>query len=85
MRQEIKWVVPPGKSPPISLGRNGCINTLGIEIWYTTDEVFLSPLRSNGETGRCAIALPADATILNEVIRILGNVRDQIAAFSDAK
>jgi hypothetical protein len=42
--------------------------------------VIVSPLRKNGQTARCAIALPADATILNQVIGILGKLRDELAA-----
>jgi hypothetical protein len=37
-------------------------------------------LRKNGQSARCAIALPADMTILNQVIGMIGKVRDELAA-----
>ena len=80
MRQEIRWTLAKDKSAPCSLGRNGPVNTFGIEAWEAGDEVIISPLRKNGAAARCAIALPADATILNQVIGILGKLRDELAA-----
>lgn len=79
MRQELRWAIPKDKSAPCSLGRNGCINTYGIEAWLA-DVVILSPLRRNGETARCVIALPADEAVLTQVIGMLGKLRDEIAA-----
>ena len=80
MRHEIRWAIPKEKSAPCSLGRNGCINTFGIEAWPAGNEVIVSPLRRNGDAARCVIALPADATVMNQVIGLLGKVRDEIAA-----
>jgi hypothetical protein len=72
--------MPKDKSAPCSLGRNGPVKTFGIEAWIAGGDVIVSPLRKNGQTARCAIALPADATILNQVIGILGKLRDELAA-----
>jgi len=80
MRQEIRWAIPEDKTAPCSLGRNGCINTFGLEAWITGNEVIVSPLRKSGDAARCAIALPADVTILNQIIEIFGKVRDEIAS-----
>jgi hypothetical protein len=80
MRQEIRWTLAKDKSAPCSLGRNGPVNTFGIEAWEAGDEVIISPLRKNGAAARCAIALPADMTILNQAIAMLGRVRDEITA-----
>jgi hypothetical protein len=44
-----------------SLGRNGWINTHGIDIQYDSREMItLSPIRKNTDIGRCQIQIPVE-------------------------
>lgn len=52
---------------PVSLGRNGEIQTSGVLTEETVSDVRLQPLTKSGNIGRCHVSLPKDPKALREL------------------
>lgn len=57
--------------PPISLGRNGEIQTSGVLTKEAICDVRLQPLTKCGSIGRCHVSLPKDSKALRELAAAL--------------
>lgn len=57
-----------------SLGRNGSMQTTGLEVMVTHDSINLAPINSYGYAGRCSIELPKDTATLSQLAAIVQNL-----------
>jgi len=70
-RQVVKFKSIKTGSLPISLGRNGEMQTSGVIIQQVGSEVWVQPMTSKGDAGRCTVSLPADANTLREMAAVM--------------
>ena len=75
MSKEIKWKVDGYWAIPMSLGRNGYIQTHGLQVQSAPawDEVEIYPITSKGHKGRCKIKFPKEA--IPELIKALQEIQ----------
>lgn len=62
----------------VSLGRNGDINTTGLEIFCPINPpeyVELTPLTSKGLLGRCRIRIPLEQETIQSIINALEEIK----------
>lgn len=64
-----------------SLGRNGWMKTLGVEVDYADDQtVGIRPINSRHEVGRCEIRMPKDKAHLQAMINLYQSILDAVDA-----
>lgn len=55
----------------LSLGRNGSMKTVGLDITSTNNQLSLTPINSKNNLGRCEINIPKDPAVLRQLIERL--------------
>lgn len=72
------------KELPVSLGRNGSINTSGVVIYALAKNsagpgfVNIRPLTKDGKVGNCIVAVPSDPNTLKMLAFILREVATEL-------
>lgn len=74
MRKIIKWE----KTKTVSVGRNGSIQTTGIDVLTIGQDVVLSPFTSRVDIANCQVSFPADRIVLSELIETLEKIRESL-------
>src|SRR5690606_1838951 len=62
-----------------SLGRNGLMKTIGIEVDFAHPSILMvSPINSRGDVGRCEIRIPKDRAHIKALMGILQKSLDDM-------
>lgn len=70
-QQRIKFNLTDSRSMPVSVGRNGDVQTSGILVEPVHKEVRVTPMTSKGRAARCTVALPSDPDVLRKTAAVL--------------